>query len=84
MSAPAAVTPGSVGRALGIRVRPALAVEVALLGTVLGAAIVLRLIGLADHTDASDEGIRGIQLRLLAAGFEPVSEIYSSQGPLSL
>ena len=58
--------------------------EVALLGTVLGAAIVLRLIGLADHTDASDEGIRGIQLRLLAAGSEPVSEIYSSQGPLSL
>jgi hypothetical protein len=47
-------------------------------------AIWLRLTGLGDPTDLSDEGIRGIQLRLLAAGYRPVSEIYASQGPLSL
>jgi hypothetical protein len=47
-------------------------------------AVGARLIGLSDQTGISDEGIRGIQLRLMAAGFQPVSEIYASQGPLSL
>ena len=47
-------------------------------------ALAPRLVGLDQDTDASDEGIRGLQLRLMAAGFKPVSEIYASQGPLSL
>ncbi|MCC7372825.1 MAG: glycosyltransferase family 39 protein [Chloroflexi bacterium] len=58
--------------------------EAALLAGVLALAVAVRLPGLADPTDLSDEGIRGVQLRLLAAGFKPVSEIYASQGPLSL
>jgi len=47
-------------------------------------ALWLRLEGIGNDTDISDEGIRGIQLQLMAAGFMPVSEIYASQGPLSL
>lgn len=60
------------------------AAEAAGLTVILVAALALRLVGLGDPTDVSDEGIRGIQLRLLAAGFTPVSEIYASQGPLAL
>jgi hypothetical protein len=65
-------------------VRIGLAVEVALAVAIVCLAVWLRLLGLGDPTDLSDEGIRGIQLRLLAAGYRPVSEIYASQGPLSL
>ncbi|MDP8924885.1 MAG: glycosyltransferase family 39 protein, partial [Chloroflexota bacterium] len=61
-----------------------LVAELAILGLILGGALALRLVGIGNDTDLSDEGIRGIQLRLLAAGFRPVSEIYASQGPLSL
>ena len=50
----------------------------------MAVALVLRLTAISNHTDVSDEGIRGLQLRLMAAGFRPVSEIYASQGPLSL
>jgi hypothetical protein len=56
---------------------------VALVG-VVGLALALRLVGIAQDTDVSDEGIRGLQLRLMSAGFRPMSEIYASQGPLSL
>src|SRR5688572_12575082 len=31
-----------------------------------------------------DEGIRGVQLMLMQAGFRPLGEIYASQGPLLL
>ncbi len=51
---------------------------------VLALALWLRLVGITKDTDISDEGIRGLQLRLMAAGFRPVTEIYASQGPLSL
>jgi len=51
---------------------------------VLAVAIALRLAGLGNDTDVSDEGIRGLQLRLMAAGYRPIAEIYASQGPLSL
>ena len=51
---------------------------------VLALAVALRLLGLTNDTDVSDEGIRGLQLRLMAAGYRPVAEIYASQGPLSL
>ena len=60
------------------------AAEALLLIGLLWLAVAVRLTGLGDHTDLSDEGIRGVQLRLLAAGYQPVSEIYASQGPLSL
>jgi predicted membrane-bound mannosyltransferase len=66
------------------RPRVALIAELVALAAILGVAVWLRLAGLADPTDISDEGIRGVQLRLLQAGFKPVSEIYASQGPLSL
>lgn len=61
-----------------------LAAESAALGVILAGALTLRLVGIANDTDLSDEGIRGVQLRLMAAGYTPVSEIYASQGPLSL
>jgi predicted membrane-bound mannosyltransferase len=67
----------------GRTLAPQLAEWAALLA-VVGVAVALRLPGLADPTDLSDEGIRGVQLRLLAAGYRPVAEIYASQGPLSL
>src|SRR5262249_39281948 len=60
-----------------------IALTLALVGA-FGLAAWLRLAGLGAITDISDEGIRGLQLRLMAAGFLPVSEIYASQGPLSL
>lgn len=66
------------------RLGVAVLAEALALAAILALAIWLRLTGLADPTDLSDEGIRGIQLRLLAAGYRPVSEIYASQGPLSL
>ena len=84
MSARVAVATGSAGRLARVRLDPALAVEGLVLLGLLWLALTVRLTGLADHTDVSDEGIRGVQLRLLAAGFRPVSEIYASQGPLSL
>ena len=54
------------------------------LGAVLAITLGLRLVGIDNDTDVSDEGIRGLQLRLMEAGFRPVREIYASQGPLSL
>jgi predicted membrane-bound mannosyltransferase len=84
MSARVAVADTSIGRPARVRFGWALAAEVLLLVGVLWLATAVRLYGLADPTDVSDEGIRGVQLRLLAEGFRPVSEIYASQGPLSL
>src|SRR5205085_9050308 len=51
---------------------------------VLCVALILRGVGLSVATAISGEGIRGFQLRRMMAGFRPVSEIYASQGPLSL
>jgi hypothetical protein len=84
VSARVAVATGSARRLARVRLDPALAVEGLVLIGLLWLAVTVRLTGLADHTDVSDEGIRGVQLRLLAAGFRPVSEIYASQGPVSL
>ena len=84
MSAGVAIAYASAERLARFRVRWMVAAEALLLVGVAWLAVTIRLAGLADHTDVSDEGIRGVQLRLLAAGFRPVSEIYASQGPLSL
>jgi len=58
--------------------------EVVALAGVVALAAALRLVGIANDTDISDEGIRVVQLRLMQAGYWPVREIYASQGPLSL
>ena len=84
MSARVAAAKAPIGSVTRVRLSWLLAVEVAALVGLAWLAVAVRLTGLADHTDLSDEGIRGVQLRLLAAGFTPVSEIYASQGPLSL
>ena len=84
MSAGLAAVGVPAARQARIRVGWRLAVEIACLVGVVWLAVAVRLYGIADPTDISDEGIRGVQLRLLAAGYLPVSEIYASQGPLSL
>ena len=44
----------------------------------------MRLVRLSGTSGDLDEGIRGIQLLLMSAGYRPMQEIYSSQGPLLL
>lgn len=79
-----AVAANDAGHGARVGVNWMLAAEALVLLGLLWLAVTVRLTGLGDHTDVSDEGIRGVQLRLLAAGYRPVSEIYASQGPLSL
>jgi Dolichyl-phosphate-mannose-protein mannosyltransferase len=61
--------------------RPA---EALALGLVLAFALRLRLWNLDAYTGSFDEGIRGQQLLLMAAGYRPFRDIFSSQGPLLL
>ena len=67
-----------------VRPRVGVLAEALALAALVALAVVPRLVGIADDTDLADEGIRGLQLRMMAAGFRPVSEVYASQGPLSL
>src|SRR5690349_20954741 len=55
-----------------------------LLGIILIVAAFMRLVRLSGTSGDLDEGIRGIQLLLMSAGYRPMQEIYSSQGPLLL
>jgi hypothetical protein len=50
----------------------------------LAVAIPTRLLNLDVFAGKFDEGIRGTQLMLMAAGYRPFREIFASQGPLSL
>src|SRR5687768_7013109 len=50
----------------------------------LAVAIPSRLLNLELFAGKFDEGIRGTQLMLMAAGYRPFREIFASQGPLSL
>ena len=50
----------------------------------LAVAIPSRLLNLEQFAGKFDEGIRGTQLMLMAAGHRPFREIFASQGPLSL
>lgn len=59
-------------------------VELVILAVVVAAATAMRLVRLSSTSGDLDEGIRGIQLMLMAAGYRPVAEIFSSQGPLLL
>lgn len=58
--------------------------ETLALGVILVSAAFMRLVRLGSTSGDLDEGIRGIQLLLMSAGYRPVREIYSSQGPLLL
>ena len=55
-----------------------------MLGAILIVAAFMRLVRLSGTSGDLDEGIRGIQLLLMSAGYRPMQEIYSSQGPLLL
>jgi len=71
--------------AFNVRVSaPTWPVEAVVLGAILIVAAFMRLVRLSSTSGDLDEGIRGIQLLLMAAGYRPVQEIYSSQGPLLL
>ncbi|MBA2447086.1 MAG: glycosyltransferase family 39 protein [Chloroflexi bacterium] len=59
-------------------------VETLVLGVILVGATFMRLVRLGNGGGDLDEGIRGMQLLLMSAGYRPVAEIYSSQGPLLL
>jgi hypothetical protein len=50
----------------------------------LAIAIPTRLLNLEAFAGKFDEGIRGTQLMLMAAGYRPFRDIFASQGPLSL
>jgi predicted membrane-bound mannosyltransferase len=50
----------------------------------LALAIPTRVLNLEAFAGKFDEGIRGTQLMLMAAGYRPFRDIFASQGPLSL
>src|SRR4051794_22453457 len=47
-------------------------------------AVPTRVLNLDAFAGKFDEGIRGTQLMLMAAGYRPFRDIFASQGPLSL
>src|SRR5438874_5233902 len=47
-------------------------------------AVPTRILNLDAFAGKFDEGIRGAQLMLMAAGYRPFRDIFASQGPLSL
>jgi hypothetical protein len=55
-----------------------------LLTLVFAAALAARLVNLGAFGAKFDEGIRAEQLLLMRAGFRPVRDIFTAQGPLSL
>jgi hypothetical protein len=54
------------------------------LAALLAIVIPTRLLNLEAFAGKFDEGIRGTQLMLMAAGYRPFRDIFASQGPLSL
>jgi hypothetical protein len=75
----------SVPASFSVRVSsPTWPTEAVVLGTILIVAAFMRLVRLSGTSGDLDEGIRGIQLLLMSAGYRPMQEIYSSQGPLLL
>jgi hypothetical protein len=73
--------PASFNARVGTPTWPA---ETVILGSILVVAAFMRLVRLSGTSGDLDEGIRGIQLLLMSAGYRPMQEIYSSQGPLLL
>ena len=76
----------SVPASFSVRVSsaPTWPAETVILGGILIVAAFMRLVRLSGTSGDLDEGIRGIQLLLMSAGYRPMQEIYSSQGPLLL
>jgi hypothetical protein len=75
----------SVPASFSVRVSsPTWPTEAVVLGAILIVAAFMRLVRLSGTSGDLDEGIRGIQLLLMSAGYRPMQEIYSSQGPLLL
>jgi Dolichyl-phosphate-mannose-protein mannosyltransferase len=75
----------SVPASFSVRVSsPTWPTEAVVLGAILIVAAFMRLVRLSGTSGDLDEGIRGIQLMLMSAGYRPMQEIYSSQGPLLL
>ena len=75
----------SVPASFSVRVSsPTWPTETLILGAILIVAAFMRLVRLSGTSGDLDEGIRGIQLLLMSAGYRPMQEIYSSQGPLLL
>ena len=75
----------TVPASFNVRVRsPSWPAEAVVLGAILIVAVFMRLVRLSGTSGDLDEGIRGIQLLLMSAGYRPMQEIYSSQGPLLL
>jgi hypothetical protein len=62
----------------------AVAIELGFSLALLLIAVLMRGINLTSYSGDLDEGIRGIQLLLMRAGFRPFEDIYASQGPLLL
>jgi predicted membrane-bound mannosyltransferase len=62
----------------------AVAIEISFSVALLLIAVLMRGINLTGLSGDLGEGIRGIQLLLMRAGFRPFDDIYSSQGPLLL
>jgi hypothetical protein len=62
----------------------AVVIEISFSAALLLIAVLMRGINLTGFSGDLDEGIRGIQLLLMRAGFRPFDDIYSSQGPLLL
>ncbi len=60
------------------------AIEIAFFTSLFVVAVLMRGINLTGYSGDLDEGIRGIQLLLMRAGFRPFDDIYASQGPLLL
>ncbi|MFN8521696.1 MAG: glycosyltransferase family 39 protein [Chloroflexota bacterium] len=76
-----AATFAMTGLRVGAATWPA---ETLVLGAIVLVAAFMRLIRLSSTSGDLDEGIRGIQLLLVSAGYRPMQEIFSSQGPLLL
>lgn len=62
----------------------AVATEIVVGLGLLFVAVGMRAINLSGYSGDLDEGIRGIQLLLMRAGFRPFQDIVASQGPLLL
>src|SRR6266508_1986946 len=62
----------------------AYATELGLAAGMILIAVLMRGINLSGYSGDLDEGIRGIQLLLMRAGYRPFQDIYASQGPLLL
>jgi hypothetical protein len=58
--------------------------DAAVLGSILVAALAMRLVNLGVYSGLFDEGIRTEQLFLMSAGYRPFRDIFAAQGPLLL